>query len=162
MQLLLQRVLGSGRCRGLGTGHLRGCWICCVLGETCLSMEACGFWWATCAAAGGKSLSPCEETIDSWLTVKEESGERVLLTQPRQFPAGVGDGSAVGYCCGWPGPAGQQNQGADSDMSPQDGTAMTLARPPAWRRLSCFPGCICFGHVNREQANKSRVSHWDL
>lgn len=46
------------RCRGLGAGHLRGCWICCVLGETCLSMEACGFWWATCAAAGGKSLSP--------------------------------------------------------------------------------------------------------
>lgn len=46
------------RCLGLGAGHLRGCWICCVLGETCLSMEACGFWWATCAAAGGKSLSP--------------------------------------------------------------------------------------------------------
>lgn len=45
-------------CRGLGAGHLRGCWMCCVLGETCLSMDACGFWWATCAAAGGKSLSP--------------------------------------------------------------------------------------------------------
>lgn len=32
--------------------------MCWVLGEGCLSMEAWGFWWATWAAAGGKSLSP--------------------------------------------------------------------------------------------------------
>lgn len=24
--------------------HLRGCWMCWVLGEGCLSMEAWGFW----------------------------------------------------------------------------------------------------------------------
>lgn len=32
--------------------------MCWVLGHGCLSMEAWGFWWATWAAAGGKSLSP--------------------------------------------------------------------------------------------------------
>lgn len=25
-------------------GHLRGCWMCWVLGDECLSMEAWGFW----------------------------------------------------------------------------------------------------------------------
>lgn len=33
-----------GGAGGQGQVHLRGCWICGVRGDGCLSMEAWGFW----------------------------------------------------------------------------------------------------------------------
>lgn len=43
--------------------HLRGWLICglmCWMGA-CLGTPGCGFWWATWAAMGVKSLSPCAQ-----------------------------------------------------------------------------------------------------
>lgn len=44
---------------GPAPAHLRGwwmCWLCWAGGIFCTA--GTGFWWATCAAAGVKSLSP--------------------------------------------------------------------------------------------------------
>lgn len=46
--------------------HFRGWLICglmCWMGA-CLGTPGCGFWWATWAAAGVKSLSPCAQKTD--------------------------------------------------------------------------------------------------
>lgn len=109
-------IVGSGPgccgCRGrqgLGTGHLRGCWICCVLGETCLSMEACGFWWATCAAAGGKSLSPRAIT-------------------PEMYTVGLG-GLVLSHSC--------SSLSFSSFPSPVCGCFCTIRIPPAFTAGGC-------------------------
>lgn len=80
-----------------GLAHLRGWWMCWLMcwTEGSLGTQGCGFWWATCAAAGVKSLSPFVTTPD---TIMGTFGGLVLTYSSSSSSFCGGSGAAVAWC----------------------------------------------------------------